>query len=300
MTSDAGGRPSAAFPLTWLDVFTAEPLTGNPLAVVHDADALSDETMQRFARETGLSETTFVQTAGVAGADYRNRIFDTRRELPLAGHPSLGTAVAVAQRRGELRARYVQQTPAGQQLVEVELADDGGGAARASMLQEPAQFGALADPALVLAAAGLAPDDGHPDHPPQEVSTGYRHLIAPVRNPDVLARCAPTYDELSDLLESRDCGVLYLAAFEPELGYAQARAFFCDVGRVAAEDPATGSAAGPLCAYVYERIGSERVIIDQGVMMGRPSRLEAQIDLDRVRVSGDVVIIAVGEVRLPV
>ena len=97
--------------LTWLDVFTARPLAGNQLAVVHDADVLDEATMLAFARETRLSETTFVQTATSAGADYRNRIFDPRGELPFAGHPSLGTAVAVAHRRGEREARYMQQTP---------------------------------------------------------------------------------------------------------------------------------------------------------------------------------------------
>lgn len=287
-----------ALPLTWLDVFTSEPLAGNPLVVVHDADELGDDTMQRFARETRQAETTFVQRPTAGGADYRNRIFDTRRELPMAGHPSLGTAVAVAHRAGQLRARYVQQTPAGQQLVEVELAEDGG-AARASMLQEPAEFGPVADAATSLAAAGLDAADAHPDLPPQEVSTGYRHLIAPVRNPDVLARCAPTYAGLEALLESRGCGVLYLVAVDAELGYAQARSFYCDFGGAVVEDAATGSAAGPLCAYLHERLGTERVLIDQGVMMSRPSRLEAQMDLDRVRVSGDVVILAVGEIRLP-
>ena len=168
------------------------------------------------------------------------------------------------------------------------------------MLQEPAEFGPVADAGEVLAAAGLSADDAHPDLPPQEVSTGYRHLLAMVRNADVLARCAPTYAALETLLASRGCGVLYLAAFEPDLGYAQARAFFCEVGGSVAEDPGTGSAAGPLCAYLHERTGADRVIVDQGVMMGRPSRLEAQVDLDRVRVAGDVVILAVGEVRLPV
>jgi trans-2,3-dihydro-3-hydroxyanthranilate isomerase len=240
-----------------------------------------------------------VQQPTVAGADYRNRIFDTRRELALAGHPSLGTAVAIAHRRGELRARYVQQTPSGQQLVEVEL-DENDGAARASMLQEPAEFGPDVDPAPVFEAAGLSAADGHPDLPPQAVSTGYRHMIAPVRNPDVLARCAPKFAALEALVTEHDCGLLYLVAYEPDLGFAQARGFFCDVGSAVAEDPATGSAAGPLCAYLHERTGADRVIIDQGVMMGRPSRLEAQIDLDRVRVSGDVVILALGEVRLPV
>ena len=217
----------------------------------------------------------------------------------MAGHPSLGTAVAVAHRAGELRARYVQQTPAGQQLVEVELAEDGG-AARASMLQEPAEFGPVADAAQTLAAAGLTAADAHPDLPPQEVSTGYRHLIAPVRNPDVLARCAPTFAALEALLESRGCGVLYLAAVDPDLGYAQARSFYCDVGGAVVRGP--GAPARPPARSARtctSASGCDRILIDQGVMMGRPSRLEAQMDLDRVRVSGDVVILAVGEIRLP-
>ncbi len=150
-------------PLTWLDVFTAEPLAGNPLAVVHDADELSDETMQRFARETRLSETTFVQQPAVAGADYRNRIFDTRRELALAGHPSLGTAVAVAHRRGELRARYVQQTPAGQQLVEVELAEDDERRRARRCCRSPPSSGRRSMAAQVFEAAGLSAADGRPD-----------------------------------------------------------------------------------------------------------------------------------------
>ena len=91
----------AAHPYTLLDVFTDTPLPGNPLAVVHDADELDPATMLAFARETRLSETTFVQTPTVQGADYRNRIWDQRAELPFAGHPSLGTAVAVARARGD-------------------------------------------------------------------------------------------------------------------------------------------------------------------------------------------------------
>src|SRR5215212_4068486 len=108
-----------AHALTWLDVFTDRPLTGNGLAVVHDADGVSDDTMLAFARETHLSETPFVQTATQAGADYRIRMM--QGELPFAGHPSLGTAVAVARARGERSASYTQQTGAGLQPVEVEL-----------------------------------------------------------------------------------------------------------------------------------------------------------------------------------
>src|SRR5882757_787245 len=88
------------YALTWLDVFTSTPMAGNGLAVVHDADDVSDATMLAFAQETKLSETTFVQ-AGDSECDYRNRIWMRTGELPLAGHPSLGTAVAVARRRGE-------------------------------------------------------------------------------------------------------------------------------------------------------------------------------------------------------
>jgi predicted PhzF superfamily epimerase YddE/YHI9 len=174
--------------LTWLDVFTSRPLAGNGLAVVHDADGLDDPTMLAFARETRLSETTFVQRATVSGADYRNRIWTTTGELDFAGHPSLGTAVAVALVRGERTARYVQQTRAGLQPVEVEL---DGTAARASMLQEPARFGAEPDAALVLDAVGLGPEDAHADLPPQVVSTGVPQVLVPVGEPAALERLRP-------------------------------------------------------------------------------------------------------------
>ncbi|MBI5104316.1 MAG: PhzF family phenazine biosynthesis protein, partial [Solirubrobacterales bacterium] len=145
-----------ARPVTWLDVFTSTPLAGNPLAVVLDADGLDDAAMLRFAREAGLSETTFVQTPADAGADYRNRIFTMMGEIALGGHPSLGTAVAVARARGDATARYVQQTPAGLQPIEVELAGD---RATAAMLQEPAEMGAEVDHEEALAAIGLAAGD---------------------------------------------------------------------------------------------------------------------------------------------
>ena len=99
-------------------MFTDRPLAGNGLAVVHDADGVSDEVMLAFAKETRLVETTFVQSSGVA--DYRNRIWTPAGEIPFAGHPSLGTAVAVALERGEDDVEYRQQTHAGIQPVRVE------------------------------------------------------------------------------------------------------------------------------------------------------------------------------------
>src|SRR5262249_46515417 len=106
-------------PIAWLDVFADRPLAGNGLAVVGGADGVGDEAMLALAKETRLSETTFVQSAGAEGADSCNRIWDPHEELPFAGHPSLGTAVAVARWRGLGEASFVQETGAGLQPVGV-------------------------------------------------------------------------------------------------------------------------------------------------------------------------------------
>jgi trans-2,3-dihydro-3-hydroxyanthranilate isomerase len=281
-------------PITWLDVFTATPLTGNQLAVVHDADGVDDATMLAFARETRFSETTFVQTPTAEGADYRNRIWMMPGEIPFAGHPSLGTAVAVAHVRGEQRATYVQQTHAGTQSIEVRLDGDG---ARASMLQEPPRFGSEPPPGEVMAAAGLTERDAHPDLPPQVVSTGVSHLMAPLRDRASLERVAPGLAELRALLEPLDAAVLYLVAVDPDDGVARARGFFLGVDGVV-EDPATGSAAGPLLAYLRDRVGTQSLTVRQGDEIGRPSRIDCSWADDRPRVAGDVVIVADGHVSL--
>lgn len=282
-------------PLTWLDVFTARRLTGNPLAVVHDADALDEATMLAFARETGLSETTFVQAPRADEADYRNRIFMTGGELPFAGHPSLGTAVAVAAARGEREARYVQETPSGLQAIEVTLGADGA-SARAQMLLEVATFGPELDPAAALGVAGLGAGDADPDLPVQVVGTGVTHVIAPVRGA-ALERLAPDPLALRALLRAHGAVVLYLAAVDG--ARARARSLFLDAGAVA-EDPATGSAAGPLMANLHARTGATALAVEQGVEMGRPSRLGCAIDPETGRVSlgGEAVVVATGTVRL--
>jgi trans-2,3-dihydro-3-hydroxyanthranilate isomerase len=280
--------------LTWLDVFTSRPLSGNGLAVVHDADDVDDTTMLGFARETKLSETTFVQTATEDGADYRNRIWMTTQELPFAGHPSLGTAVAVAHARGDREARYVQQTGAGLQPIEVELGD--GGLARASMLQEAARFGEEPEPGLVLESLGLVGADGHPELASQFVSCGNQQLMVPVRDETVLARVHPDADALAAVLAQGDGICAYVFWPEPGGESVQARSFFLQ-GSLVAEDPATGSAAGPLCAYLHARTGATRLDIAQGVAMGRASRITCEAG-ERVRVAGDVVVLIEGEVSL--
>jgi trans-2,3-dihydro-3-hydroxyanthranilate isomerase len=250
--------------------------------------------MLAFARETRLSETTFVQSATVDGADYRNRIWTVGEELPFAGHPSLGTAVAHAHASGETgKVRYVQQTGAGIQPIEVIL---NGGNATASMLQEPAIFGPEVDAAEALGALGLPAAAAHPELPPQVVSTGLSHLMLPVRSLEDLSQIVPDFAAIGRVVEPRGAFGIYAAHCDITAGTAQARFFARDPG--IGEDPATGSAAGPLCAYLASRAGSHAVAITQGVQMGRPSRLRTELVADRVRVSGDVVVVIDGTVRL--
>ncbi|MGZ5330579.1 MAG: PhzF family phenazine biosynthesis protein [Solirubrobacterales bacterium] len=289
--------------VAFLDVFSERPLAGNGLAVVDDADALPDDVMLAFALETRLSETTFVQSATGEGADYRNRIWTPGEELPYAGHPSLGTAVAVARWRGAGEASFVQQTSAGLQPVEVRRDANGGGPERwtASMRQAETAFGDELDRADAMAAAGLEPADAHPNLPPQVVSTGLAHAIVPLASADALARVTPGYDAIDELLRPHGAVVLYLAWCGPVAGgraEARARGF----ARIAAigEDPATGSAAGPLCAYLERRAGCRAIEVSQGAELGRPSTLRAEIDEDgRARVTGSVVPVIDGSVELP-
>jgi trans-2,3-dihydro-3-hydroxyanthranilate isomerase len=242
--------------------------------------------MLAFARETHLSETTFVQTATEPGADYRNRIWMMQGELPFAGHPSLGAAIALARARDARETTYVQQTGAGLQPIEVEA---GRAVARASMLQEPASFGPEVDPAQALPALGLAAGDAQPELAPQVVATGLAHLMVPVSEPAAVDRAAPDPAALRALLDGHGCTCAYLAFLDPAAETAQARGFFVD-GPAVMEDPATGSAAGPLMAYAHARTGASRLAIDQGVAMGRASRLLCEAG-ERVRVAGDAVVV---------
>ena len=298
----------------FLDVFSERPLAGNGLAVVDEADGIGDEVMLAFAAETRLSETTYVQGAGDPGADYRNRIWTPEEELPFAGHPSLGTAVAVARWRGSERARLVQETGAGLQPVEVAREEEEPAERwSASMRQAETVFGPELDAGEALASAGLEPDDAHPELPPRIVSTGLAHAIVPVADAAALARARPDYPAIDALLRPHDAVVLYLVSWDEASPRAERAAAAEEANgalavrargfaRIAtlAEDPATGSAAGPLCAYLHERGVARAVEVTQGVEMGRPSLLRAEIeDEGRARVSGSVVPLIDGTVELP-
>jgi trans-2,3-dihydro-3-hydroxyanthranilate isomerase len=254
--------------------------------------------MGAFARETAQPETSFIQRPSAAGpgADYRNRIFTQDEEIRFAGHPSLGAAVAVARERGLAEARFRQETLAGVQPIEVELA---GERAHASMLQEPAEFGEAIEAAPVLGALGLGPADAHPELPVQPVSTGIFHLMIPLRDRVALERIRPNLLRVESLEAKTATMILYPFVCDEDgaRGLVRARGFAAERGQVF-EDPATGSAAGPLCAYLHRYGGWTEATVRQGEEMGRPSRLVCEIAGDRVRVAGDCVIVFEGELRL--
>jgi len=277
--------------ISWLDVFAERPLAGNGLAVVDDADEVSDEQMLALARETRLSETTFVQSPDAAAADYRNRIWTPRQELPFAGHPSLGTAVAVARWRGLDEASFVQQTAAGVQPIEVTREDEGWWA---SMLQNRAELGEEIDRETAMAIAGLTAGDADPELPPQLASTGLPQLIAPVASSAAVTAARPELPALEAELERLGIDSFYLCWVEPAAERAHCRCFVLGIG----EDPATGSAAGPLGAYLAERTGCERLVIRQGEEMGRPSLIEVEMVDGTPRVGGGVIPLIDGGVSL--
>ncbi|MCB0868284.1 MAG: PhzF family phenazine biosynthesis protein [Solirubrobacterales bacterium] len=289
-------------------------MSGNPLAVVLDADSLDDETMLAFAREAGLSETTFVQSpaapvapadpadsghpAGSVAADYRNRIWTISGEIPFAGHPSLGTAVAVAIERDSDEGTFTQETGVGLQPVDVKRLGDrsGNGVWKASVLQERAEFGEVIPTAEVAAVLGIEEEMIDSRYSAQLVSTGLPALLIPVRDVEGLAACRGDAAALDELGLGIDLNV-YPFVFDVPTRTARSRCFALDLGDF--EDPATGSAAGPLVAYLQDILDVDRIRVRQGIEMGRPSLIEARMDSGRPRVSGQVHVVVKGQVRLP-
>ena len=269
-----------------VDVFTERPFAGNQLCVVPETPTdLGDEQMQTIAQEIGFSETTFVTSA--SGDRYAMRIFTPASELPFAGHPTLGTAFTLAS-EGRIEPKAIQTTAAGDVPVEVDV--DGG---EAWMTQLPPTFGPrFDDRELVGRATGLGPDDLGPDLPMQVVSTGLAPLLVPVRDEATLRLAERNGSACLETIERAGAECLYLFAVRGP-GDVMARMFDPVFG--IGEDPATGSAAGPLAAFLAEhgRAGLPgSAVIAQGELVGRPSFLRVEvIGQDgrwRVRVGGGV------------
>ncbi len=275
-----------------VDVFTEAPFAGNQLCVVVDPPAeLDAPMMQTLAKEIGFSETTFVTEA--VEDRYAMRIFTPNRELPFAGHPTLGTAFTLAH-DGLITSPAVQTTSVGEVPVEANV-DTG----FAWMTQRPPAFGdefGVRD--LLARAAGLDARDLHPDLPAQIVSTGLGPLLIPVRDQTTLRRAERDGRAAPEAAKESGGECLYYFAIRAD-GDVMARMFdpYFGIG----EDPATGSAAGPLGAYLAARglAGMPgRMVVAQGEIVGRPSFLhvDARIDGDSwtIRVGGGVRIVGEG------
>lgn len=273
-----------------VDVFTSTAFAGNPLAVVLDADDLTTGQLQQLAREFNLSETAFPLKAP-AGASYSLRIFTPQTELPFAGHPSVGSA-SVLHRLGRIPAGdNVQSCGAGLLPVHV-------GADVVTLTGGEPSLGQSLDPATLLRALGLSVQDlAGPI--PRFAGVGIDFAFLLVR-PDALARARPDVQQVTDVGQSG----ISLVSWDGAV--ARCRVFPGGVGII--EDPATGSAALGLGVFLAAsgllEEGTTRYVVEQGHEMGRPSTLTCTVEVDggtavRATVSGSVVPIARGEIRVP-
>lgn len=290
-------------PFAWVDVFTTTPLAGNPLALVPDADALDAATMAAIARELNQSETTFLVRPDDPGADHRLRSFTPGGvEVFGAGHNAMGAWVwlALSGRLDPARDTFVQQI--GPDLLTVRVSRRAAQGAEVSVEQSAPRFlGEVTDRPALAAALGL--DTGALAARPAEVaSTGAEHLLVPVRDGAGLDAAQPDTAHLRALLAdvgAEGCYV-YTLAVDPASGLDAAARFFNPTVGIA-EDPATGTAAGPLAA-VLVRDGIVRdpaaVVVEQGRRLGRPSRIRLAVDGPRVTIAGTGVVAAEGVLHL--
>lgn len=270
------------------DVFTDRPLTGNQLAVFTDARAIPEELMRPLAREMNFSETVFVLPAR-EGGHARLRIFTPARELPFAGHPVLGSAFVLA---GPLQLpTIVLETGLGP--IPVALERDGPRIVFGRMAQRVPAAEPVAEAPAILAALGV-----EPVLPVEAYVNGPRHVMVAVGSPDTVAALAP---DLAALARATDAGV---SCFAGSGRRWKTRMFAPSHG--IAEDPATGSAAGPLVCHLvrHGRVApGEEIGIAQGAEIGRPSTLHARADgtrerIEAVHVGGSAVVVAHGAFRL--
>ena len=297
----------------WLDVFTSEPFGGNPLAVFPEAEGLTDAEMQNIARELNLSETTFVFPSTQAPAQYRVRIFTPINELPLAGHPVVGThfllAVLECYKLQPPVTRIYQEVGVG--ILPVDLLCPEGRIARVRMTQAAPKFLApAADLDELAAALGLQTHDLLGEAAwPQVVSTGIPQLMIPVRGLEVLRKISPNLPALRALCDELNTDMTYIFALESFDRAGRTHGRFVS-GHYHFEDPVTGSAAGAMAAYLvhYGLISGNNDspiewIHEQGHFMQRPGRVYITVhgepgNVQTVQVAGDAVLIGKGEIFL--
>jgi len=291
------------------DVFTDTPLEGNQLAVFPEPAGLSDALMQSITREMNFSECTFIFPPETAGTNVRMRIFTPGEELPMAGHPTIGSTFALA--HGGVIARgqtsFVFGLGVGPTPVSLEWKD--GALDFVWMTQGlPRYAGTIANAARFAASIGLA-QDGLGRSAPEAVSCGNLFLIAPLASRDAVDRVEINRADYATVCAASGLKELPLFVFSVDAAsdtpiYSRMIA----PGLGVSEDPATGSAAGPLGCYLHKHqlLPRERlshIVNQQGVRMLRPSRLHISIDADgdtitRVRVGGRSVLVGEGTLTL--
>jgi len=308
-----GGWCAMALAYYVLDVFTERPFGGNPLAVVLEADRLNSVEMQTIAREFNLSETVFVLTPASPGHTARIRIFTPSRELPFAGHPTIGTAILLAELRtpllnGERDAIIALEEEVGSVRVGVRLR---AGAAAFGEFDAPRTASlpeSLSEPEEMSAAVGLISSEiGFENHKPTLLKSPTTFAFMPVSNLEAMARVKVTPKHWARAFTDRGVHGVYL--YTRQCVRAQsafhARMFAPDLG--VPEDPATGSACANF-AYIVNEFdtlpdGTHKRAIEQGIEMGRPSTITltmtiARGKLEGVRIGGHAVRVAEGTLKI--
>lgn len=310
MSSSALAAGERSYSYVHLDVFTDQVLTGNQLAVFLAPQGLSPEEMQLIAREMNFSETTFVFPAEAGGTDFRVRIFTPNGELDFAGHPTIGTAFALA-RAGKI--------PAGQKRVvlgegigpvPVDLEWEGKDVRFTWMYQLEPTFGkTIEDVAAVAGALGVEASDIRASGlPVQEVSCGATFLFVPMATRGAVDRAALDRATMGALLERLKMQRRGVFVFSKEPGSDDATVYSRMLSFRGIEDPATGSASGPLGSYLVHhgvvlKNKAREILSRQGVKMGRPSRVYISIGLEgeaikEVRVGGASTFVGEGTIEL--
>jgi trans-2,3-dihydro-3-hydroxyanthranilate isomerase len=296
-----------------LDVFTDRRFGGNPLAVVHDADDLTTEQMQAIAREFNLSETVFVLKSQNIAHSASIRIFTPVKELPFAGHPTIGAAALLAELRapvlnGERDALVVLEEGIGTVRVGVRLRVDQAAYAEFDAPKLPDEAGALPTAEILAAGLGLMTNEiGFENHKPLCFAAGTAFAFVPVTSLEAIGRArvnAPHWERAFE--EQGVAGAyLYTRQCESSASSFHVRMFAPSVG--IPEDAATGSAAVCLAGAIhhFDRLpdGTHRRVIEQGIEMGRPSAISLTLVVDRgqlvtVRIGGSAVLVTKGTLEV--
>ena len=293
------------FPFMQVDAFTDTPLSGNPCAIVFDADGLDDATMLAIAREMNLSETAFVVRSQVA--DVGARYFTPAEEIPLAGHPTIATIFALVE-TGRL-ALAGELTTISLELrvgpIPVEIFAQGGRVHKVVMTQKRPQFLRTYAAEEIMPLFGLTPDDAWPGVPIQTVSTGTPMLMVALRDHDALRRAQVDVGAYNRVRAAGDffSPHLFCLGGATVAGQTFARQF--GIPPDTSEDPFTGSATGSMAAFLwrYGLIDRPRFVAEQGHWMQRPGQAEVEIvgprdAIETVKVGGSAVTVLRGELTI--